>query len=283
MRHQSNNLLEQPNHAMEQLTFGACVKKSWSSTWQAIVQMPGLLFGAGVVFACIALLSGSFHHTPAESAQLDAATRAGNGLMSAALSILQFVVSGCLTIKIHRFVLLGEGSQPLVPLGGKPLARYTLFSFCQGLLAALFALAVVLLVALVRRHTGSGLGFMAVMAVLLFVYGFVALRLSLLFPAIALGARLKPRAAWNDSRGHFWSMWAVSVVSALPLLVLTVPFLILTIHHKIAADQQGSSGVSIGLALINALVTVLLVVLVAAAMSLLYRRYADQLRDHVAQ
>jgi hypothetical protein len=268
---------------MEQLTFGACVKKSWSSTWQAIVQMPGLLLGAGVVFACITLLSGSFQHTAAESAQLDAATRASHALIRMALSILQFVVSGCLTIKIHRFVLLGEGSQPLVPLGGKPLARYILFSFCQALLAVLFALAVVLLVVLVRHHKGFGIGFMAVTSVLFFVYGFVALRLSLLFPAIALGARLKLRAAWNDSRGHFWSMWAVSVVAALPVLVLFVPFLILTVRHTMAANSQVSSGLAIGLALVNALVAVLVVVLIAAAVSWLYRRYASQLRDEVAQ
>jgi hypothetical protein len=269
---------------MEQLTFSACVKKSWGSTWQAIVQMPGLLLGSCAVFACITLLSGSFQHTAAESAELDAATRTSHAMIHMALSILQLLVSGCLTIKVHRFVLLGERSQPLVPLGGKPLARYAFFAFSQVFLGMLVALVFILPLYLARQHMGTRLGFIAMIAALLFVYGFIAMRLCLLYPAIALGTRLKLRAAWNDSRGHFWSMWAVSfVASLLPMLVLFVPVLIVTVRHAKAGDTDSASGFAIGLALSDAFFSALFVVLAAAAMSWLYRRYANQLRDTLAQ
>jgi hypothetical protein len=260
---------------MEQLTFGACVKKSWSSSWQAIVQMPALVLGACVVFACITLLSGSFQHTPAESALLDTTTRASHALIRMALSILDFVVSGCLTIKIHRFVLLGEGSQPLVPLGGKPLARYALVSFCLAFLAALFALVVLL----VFHQLGTPQIFLITVPLFL-AYIFVAVRLGLLYPAIALGANLKLRAAWHDSRGHFWSMWGVGFVVALPVMVIwLVWFMFVALDRPalLAAQGQASPVFAIGLALVNALI----VVLIATAVSWLYLSYANQLRNEV--
>lgn len=108
---------------MEQLTFGACVKKGWISSWQAVTQMPWLFLGVCIVLACTSLLTGE---RPAVTDTMDATTRAGHGLLSLVWFFLQLAVSGTLTIKVHRFVLLGEGTQPLVPLNGKPLLRYAL-------------------------------------------------------------------------------------------------------------------------------------------------------------
>ncbi|RFU44141.1 hypothetical protein [Paraburkholderia sp. DHOC27] len=260
---------------MEPLSFGDCVKKSWGSTWQAIVQMPAIVLGACVVFACVTMLSDSFQHTPAEAAHLSASTLISHSLIRMALSILNFVVSSSLIIKIHRFVLLGEGSQPLVPLGGKPLGRYLLVSLCLALLAGLLAVALVLLL-----HQVNSTHVFLVLVPLSLVYIFVAVRLGLLYPALALGAGLKLRAAWNDSRGHFWSMWWVGVVVALPVIaVWLIWFFAVTLARPVmlTAEGQASPAFAIGLAVVNTLI----IVLVSAAASWLYRRYAKQLRDEV--
>lgn len=260
---------------MEQLTFGACVKKSWSSARQAIVRMPVLFLGACVVFACIGLLSGTFQHAVTGSVRPAIAVQAGHGLLQFAVSILNFVVMCGLTIKIHRFVLLGEGSEPLMPLGGKPLARYAVIAFGLALLFMLVAMVVLLVLFIGFRPKWQGA--LLTFIPLCIVYFFVLVRLGLLFPALSVGARLKLRAAWNDSRGHFWSMWGVGVVTTVPLIAISTIIAMAGLH--ILASGQASQGMSIGLALINGLVTTLLIVLAAAASAWLYLRYAKQLRD----
>jgi hypothetical protein len=67
------------------------------------------------------------------------------------------------------------------------------------------------------------------------------------------------------------------------MLVLFVPVLIVTVRHATAGDPDSASGFAIGLALSNALMSALFIVLAAAAVSWLYRRYANQLRDTLAQ
>jgi hypothetical protein len=260
---------------MEQLTFGACVKKSWESTWQAVVRMPVLLLGTCIVFTCITLLSGSYQHTPGETAQLGAATAAGHALIRMVLSILNFVVTAALTIKIHRFVLLGEGSQPLMPLGGKPLGRHALLSLGLALVAALVAMVGVVLVVTTKL---ASMSFILVPVCLVCFYVFV--RLGLLYPALSLGAPISLRAAWNDSRGHFWSMWRVGFVVTLPLWIVAVVGIIFSAlrrPHVPGSHGQTSPSYAIGMALVGTL----FVVLAGAASAWLYQRYAKQLRNEV--
>lgn len=247
-------------NAMEKLTFGACVKKSWGSAWQAIITMPGLFLCVCVVYACTTILSGSFH-----------STRAGHSLAAAAGSLVQFVAGGLLTIKVHRFVLLGERSQPLIPLGGKPLGRYVVFSFG----VALAMLVVMVPLALTLRRP---ILFVVVLLPLLVVWMFAMVRLSLLFPAIALGSPLTLRAPWRDSRGHFWSMVGVWFVAYIPLMVLWIIALVVLGPKTFETTMQGFTAFGIGFAVVN---TVFLV-LAATSLSWLYRRYANALLEQVA-
>jgi hypothetical protein len=258
---------------MEQLTFGTCVKKSWSSTWQAIVQMPGLFLGVFAVIACTTLLSGPFQHPPVQGAELDTAARTSHALGSVVFSILQLVVYGCLTIKVNRFVLLGEGTHPLLPLGGKPLGRYALISL--GLALGIVALSIVL-VLLLREIRSGGIALVAMLVFLAYLFAMV--RLSLLYPAISLGSRLTLRAAWKDSRGHFWNILGVVSVAYLPLMIIWIIALVVLGPKMLMTSLQGASTVfAIGLAFVNAV----FIVLAASAMSWLYRRYANELLEHV--
>lgn len=258
---------------MEQLSFGTCVKNSWISTWQAIVRMPGLFLGAFAILACTAVLTGPFHPVPSQDADLDVAAKIGHTFLTGAFSVLQLVVYGCVTIKVNRFVLLGEGVHPLLPLGGKPLGRYALISV--GLMVSMIALALVLVLGMHRVRTG---GVVLIAMLLLLAYLFVIIRLSLLYPALSLGSRLTLGAAWKDSRGHFWSMVGIGSVAYLPLMIVWIVVIEVFGGSMLTAGTQGSTAFAIGLAFVNAL----FMVLAASVLSWLYRRYANELLEHVA-
>jgi hypothetical protein len=257
---------------MEQLSFGTCVKNSWISTWQAIVQMPGLFLGAFAILACTTLLTGPFQHLPSQDPALDAAAKVGHTFLSGAFSVLQLVVYGCVTIKVNRFVLLGEGIHPLLPLGGKPLGRYALISVCLAL--SMLAIVLALVVGIHQITTG---GVILISMLVILAYMFVMIRLSLLYPALSLGSRLTLRAAWTDSRGHFWSMVGIWMAAYVPLLIVWIVVLEVFGRRMLIAGTQGSTAFAIGLAFVNAL----FMVLAASVLSWLYRRYANQLLEHV--
>ncbi|CAE6836453.1 hypothetical protein R69927_06414 [Paraburkholderia domus] len=253
---------------MEQLTFGACIKKGWISSWQAVTQMPWLFLGVCAVFACTSLLTAQ--RPSAAAGDIDTMTRVGHGLLSLVWLVLQLVVSGTLTIKVHRFVLLGEGAHPLVPLNGKPLGRYALVWLAVVL--AMLAMAGLTYIA-VRAFK---MGFLVYVPLLL-VYVFVLIRLSLLYPSIALGSRLTLRAAWQDSRGHVWSIIGVGFVTYLPLFIVTALFFIAAGPKILHAHQ--TQGIAV-IAIVQALLNAVFIVFAAASLSWLYRRYARELLTH---
>jgi hypothetical protein len=255
---------------MKQLTFGACIKKGWISSWQVVTHMPWLFLGVCAVLACTSLLAVPHPSAATAADGADPMTRLGQGLLPLVWAALQLVVGGTLTIKVHRFVLLGEGVQPLVPLNGKPLGRYALVSLAVVLMTLVFA----------------GLGYAAMRMVrfgiliylpMLAIYLFIAMRLILLYPAIALGSRLALRAAWKDSRGHVWSMIGVGFITYLPLFVLSAIFLTFAGPHMLAAHQTQSATV---IAIVQALLNAVFIVFAAASLSWLYRRYASELLKH---
>jgi hypothetical protein len=258
---------------MEQLTFGTCVKKSWISTWQAIIHMPGLFLGVFAVIACTGVLSASFQQPLVAGADFDPSTAPGYAFARLALWLLQLVASGCIGIKVSRFVLLGEGTQPLLPLGGKPLGRYLLFSLGIGIGMMIITIGTAMVLH-PMRSAAIGL----IILPLILVYLFIIVRLSLLYPALALGSPLTLPAAWKDSRGHFWYIMGVGFVTYLPLLVIWIVAMQVGGKALLLASLQGSLAVTIVLAFGNTL----FLTLSSALMSWIYRRYANALLDHVA-
>lgn len=254
---------------MEQLTFGTCVKKTWISTWQAILAMPWLFLGVCAVMICTSLLLDP--HVTDSTGQLKTVPTPCKALLWFGTLALQTALYGVLTIKTHRFVLIGEGTQPLLPLNGKPLGRYVLVWL--GVTASMLVTGVVLF--LTMRSVRSLAIVIYVPVIVVFV--FVLTRLSLIYPAIALGSRVKLRAAWNDSRGHMWSIFGVTIVTYLPLVILLVIFdIVIGTKSSAASEHPGLAITAIGQTLFN---TVLFVI-GAASLSWLYRRYARELLTH---
>ncbi len=258
---------------MEQLTFGSSIKKSWISTWQTIVHMPGLFLGVFAVIACTAVLSSSFQQPLVAGGDFDPSEITVHALARLALSLLQLAASGCLFVKVVRFVLLGEGTQPLMPLGSKPLGRYLLFSLGIGI-----CLIVLTMGTAMAFHTMRSAAVGLIILPVMLVYLFVIIRLSLLYPAIALGSRIALRAAWQDSRGHFWYIFGVGMITYLPLLLVWIVAMEVGGKTLLVASIEGSLAITIAMAFGN---TVFLV-LSASVMSWVYRRHANALLDHVA-
>jgi hypothetical protein len=255
---------------MEQLTFGACVKKTWGSSWQAIIAMPWLFLGICAVLACTSLLFDS--HMRGPTGEITTVPSPGNALLWLGSSVLQGILYGVLTIKVHRFVLIGEGVEPLLPLNGKPLGRYLLVWLSVA--ASMVVVGVALFLVVRAAHAFAVLIYVPVIV----VFVFVLTRLSLVYPAIALGSRVKLRAAWNDSRGHVWSIFGVGIVSYLPLVIVSVIFgIVIGIKRSVLGQHPGLAVTTIGQTLFNAV----FIVLAAASMSWLYRRYASELLTHV--
>jgi hypothetical protein len=261
---------------MEELTFGNCVKNSWISTWQAIVRMPGFFLCIFAVLTCTTLLSAPFQHL-APGAELDFAARAGHPLVKLVCSVLQLVVYGCVIIKVNRFLLLGEGTQPLLPLNGEPLGRYMLFSLGLAVVLVVVTVLLVMLLIPVMRHMGAG-GFFLFALLISLAYLYAICRLCLIYPAVSLGSPLTLRAAWKDSRGHFWSILGVGFVAHLPLtLIWTITFAALG-PRLLVSGGQGSIAFALGFGFINTV----FIGLAASVLSWLYRRYANELLDYSA-
>lgn len=95
---------------------------------------------------------------------------------------------------------------------------------------------------------------------------FVFLRLSMLLPAIAVDGDTDPRRAWRLTRGHFWRLFAIMTLVALPAELAALLVLVVLSSH---------SAIVMVLARAVAIVLEFLITaIVVTALSLVYRRLA---------
>jgi hypothetical protein len=253
---------------MEQMTFRDCVMGSWTSAREAIVQMSTLFAVCAAVLAVAAFFS--MRHMPMDPAEAGPAMHmASRALTSVAMLVVQLVLYAVLSIKVHRFVLLEERAQPVIPLNGKPLLRYVAVAVGMGL--AIILAALLLTLVLRPQHVGGAL-FLLIVLYLAWIYAMV--RLSLVFPAIALGGPIALRGAWHDTRRHFWSMSGVTGVAALPLIVIGSVLIVLLSGALSTPEVTWLRPVS---AIVQGALNAFFVVLTASSLSWLYRRYANEL------
>ncbi|RQH08889.1 hypothetical protein [Paraburkholderia dinghuensis] len=253
---------------MQQMTFGECVKRTWASAREAATQMPLLMLGAFLVYTVLACVAFAGRPMPGEGEM------PSGGLVFAAniASLLNSIVYIGFIVKIHRFVLLREGAVPLLPLGGKPLARV----FGVGLLITLaLVVSALVLYAVLRPHYAGGVAFIGVVVGAVWI--FVAVRLSLLFPAISTGSRIDLRGAWHDSSGHFWTLFGVPFVAVLPLVACAIVALIVLGVAGVTPAAIASPSWLLLLAAGQSVGNIVFALITSAALALLYRRYANRL------
>ena len=236
--------------------------RAWADMFEAIRRMPALSVTMAVIlllFQLIGLVVGL------DVVMEDGAVRFGIGasLTSLVLSAIKAVLLAPFAIAVHRFVLLGEVTQRyrLDPAD----ERFLRFAFYGVLLAVLAVLPhlVGAVFALVWHALGGFVSF-----VLHIVVAVIAVRVAILFPAVAVDAADPTwRHAIDDTKGHSWHVFFVLLVTALGLVplgaVLIAPFVSAAIDEAWFAQIM----IAIGTGLLTLVATTILV----AAASRLYR------------
>jgi hypothetical protein len=133
------------------------------------------------------------------------------------------VRSFCLTpfmIATHRFILRGEVTRGYAPDPGQP--GFMAFFGWLVALSAVGTLALVLQEVLTAISLSPFAG-LVVAAIIIIALGLFSLRLSILFPAIAIEARGATAAnALADTNGHAFRIFLIFLLALLPLTVVAI-------------------------------------------------------------
>jgi hypothetical protein len=257
---------------MQEMTFGECVKRSWTSARDAVTQMPLLMLGAFAAYTALSFVTFAGRYRPGMGEHPSTELV----LAGAIASLLNLFVYLGFIVKIQRFVLLREGTTPLVPLGGKPHVRMVGLGFLLGL--AIVACAI-LFVLVLRPHHAGGITFITLLVVALAI--FVGVRLSLLFPSISAGGRIDLRGAWHDSSGHFWSLFGVPFVAVLPVVACTLVGTIIALTAVrlagLTPEDIASPTLILLVAIGQGVGKIALALITSSSHAWLYRRYANRL------
>jgi hypothetical protein len=153
----------------------------------------------------------------------------GTPLMVLAIQLVRYVVLGLflapVAVAVHRFIIKGEMTQGIaLPVSGRAM------SFLGWLV--LIDLVQVLTEVPTAVAAFNGILQVAVALFSLFLWVaviLVSVRLSLLFPAVAIdvpsqGLRARAQASWDQTRGNFWYVFLTSVLAT---LVVALPFMLL--------------------------------------------------------
>lgn len=250
---------------MENLTFGACMRNSWVSTFKFAVRVPWFVTGFSIVMAMVTGLTGLI------PSKIDSPTFSIIVIVLLSLPILLFAYPW-IYFKACRFVILDEGISPFVPLADARLGRAILvYVFCGAAMLAvpmLFSGLVLSGALAFDRPVHRWVCAIAFIAAALLVS-----RIILAFVAAALGQGLDFRSAWRNSKGHVLVITTAVFTNAIPLTVLWSYF------GLIGGVQDAFSDSVSPLTLIVALATPLVLVQSACTVSWLYRRCVSQ-RSH---
>jgi len=268
---------------MQSITLGQCFKGAWHDTGRAMRAMPTLFLVAFVlIFATMAAgsiflneqgMAESFTTTgPSRGAALS------NLLTSLATNLVQSVVIAVLAVQVIRFAMAADAAARPMRLWDAGFRRY--FMLCVATLAAYVAAAVgVVLVVIVLRVAGltggSSYAAAATLAVLAICgMSYVSARLALLFPHAASGGRLQWRAAWRDSRSHFWTISTTAVMVILPVMAVSTVFAVVA---QLMGTDGSTGAMAYGLLIVQSVATLLYAVTTATCSVWLYRRFAAEL------
>lgn len=258
---------------MQEMTFSECVKRAWASAAQAAAGMPIVLIGTFVMYALFGWFALAGRPVPTEGV----APSPGLVLLGNLASIVNSLVYLWFTLKVTRFVLLGERSTPLMPAGARPFLR--LLAVALILVVGLAAVMLMLWLVLRPQYEG-GVTFLALVIGAIWI--FVTVRLSLLFPSIAIGGRIAFGTAWRDSRGHFWSLFGVVFVAALPVafagFVILAGMGIAGVSPDVVQTPAWYTALAIGQSVGN----VIFALITTTALAWLYRRYGNALKTNIA-
>jgi len=240
--------------------FGLALQ-GWRYAFAALSRMPGVL---GVAMA-IVLVSSAITLMLVPDSKEEAP-----GLFAQLLGVLIGIVQGFfltpVAIAVHRFVLLGEVTERYVLNPSEP--RFKQF-FIWTVIYQLMISAPSLLLAGPAENAAA----LALSLPLFIIVTIVALRLIILFPAIAVDA---PGTAWQnaveDTKGHAWRIFFIVVLVSIPMLAVLLP-------PSLLLGWPKPTGIVTGLAFaaLQSVVSVLAICAYAAVASLLFASFSNRL------
>jgi hypothetical protein len=251
---------------------------AWRSGIDAVIKMPVLLVSAMILslalgFAQTQVLS----HFPINLRQAMPIS-----LMRYFITLIVGLVSSFIqapvAVAVHRFILLGETTGGIISL--RPM--HTRYFLAWLILIHMFvSLPLVFQVTLPR-------GFAAfAMVALVTVAGMTTVRVSLIFPAIAIDAssqnwRERLATSLKQTSGHFWLIFMAGVLVAIPFAVISTVTIIWqaldNLGHAGISPRAGFQTLSWPLIAYSAIIEPIWVVMAAAVLSWTYKILTPEIK-----
>jgi hypothetical protein len=276
---------------MEDITLRQCLKGAWRDAAHALRHMPTLFLLAFVLVLATAIAGYQVQLSGPALAPANAVSSVANGgvalinsMKSLGLTLLQSLVIAVLAVQVIRFAMTvgaepAANSSSVMRFLDAGFRRY--FLLCVVLFAAYIGATIAVMIAwiglrLAGLTSGTSMAAAATLAVLAVCgMSYVSARLALLFPHTAAGGRLQWRAAWEDSRGHFWAIATTAVVAILPVVAIATVF---TVIAELLARAGSIGSVTVGLLVVQSAVTLLYTATTATCSVWLYRRFGALLK-----
>ncbi|AJP57801.1 hypothetical protein UC34_14050 [Pandoraea vervacti] len=266
---------------MEPITFTQCFKGAWIDGLNALRNRPLLAITVALVILVTLALGTSVKQLAADAAQtgMPAAYRLKLALVSLGIGFVNVVAYSTLAVHAVRYVVLG----PELARGTawyRDVVRYVWTSIQIGFGFGVVSAAIMVIAVLAMRLSGQGDSSalaMTLLVLLLCLAIFVAIRLSLILAQVGAGRSKRWRAAWQDTRGHFWSIFGTGLAIAVPIIVGALVMLVLV---ELLVRMTGSTTVLVLAALIlQAIISVVWMAVICAGNGWIYHRYANRLLD----
>jgi hypothetical protein len=289
---------------MEDITLRQCLTGAWRDAASAVRHMPVVFLVAfvAVLATGTAGYKAQFSGIAASDSSLTAMTSSSaghaagftQGLISLGITFVQTPVLAVLAVFVVRFAMKLHAEPAAAAATPAPMPapmrlwdagirRY--FLLCVALLAGYVgaALAVVIVwigLRLAGLSSGTSMAAAATLAVLVVCgVSYVSARLALLFPHTAVGGRIQWRAAWEDTRGHFWFITTAALLAILPVVGIAT---VLTVLAEMLATAGSIGSLTMGLMVVQSVGTLLYTATGATCSVWLYRKFAAILRAESA-
>ncbi len=195
---------------------------------------------------------------------LQALVSEANLLRLLAMLLVNVIAITLFAVSWHRLALLGERPR-FLPQVGPEHVRFALLSLVLIFITTMIALSGAILAASTTAWVVLVLTFIALVV--------VYLKLSLLFPAAALDARMSLGESWSRTRGATLTLFWAVVLGCLPAYLLLM-IVSLTLSSLIHALFQGSAAGEWLTILMQAVLSYLPWAVVIGIVSLAYRQLA---------
>ncbi|WP_155524152.1 hypothetical protein [Burkholderia sp. PAMC 28687] len=280
---------------MEDITLSQCLRGAWRDAALSVRRMPTLFLLAFVLVLGTGVagyqeqLSAPPSASPLSSMTDGSAVHGaalGHSLTSLGLAFLQSLVIAVLAVQVIRFSMTLHAKPGGNDVEAQPkrlwdagFRRY--FLLCIALVAAYVGATIVVVIAwilmrLAGLSSGTSMAATATLAILaLCGMSYVSARLALLFPHTAAGGRLAWRAAWEDSRGHFWAIASTAVVAILPIVAIATVFTVVT---EMLATAASTDSLTVGLLVVQSIVTLFYTATTATCSVWLYKKFGAVLK-----